>query len=751
MLKNLLLFAFVLSQSLSFSQHTFPANNAAFLQDEVATVRITINPDTLEQLLSLGAFNEEKEYQAQFQYQSSVFNQTIPIVGFRMRGNTSLYAQKKSFKISFNTFTNNGIFQGLEKMNLNGSHNDPSMIRAKLSWETFNNNDLAGSRSSFVKLYINDEYRGLYSNIEHIDEIFAAAYFDGTGTGNLYKCLYPASLKFLSDNPDSYKFDSGGRRAYELKTNNYVDDYSDLANFIKVLNQTDIAALPCALEQIFNVDNYLKYLALDILIGNWDNYAYNQNNFYLYHNQLTGLLEYIPYDVDNTWGVDWVNQTWTSRGIYNWSFDGEPRPLYTRLLSVPEYKARFSYYIRQYATTTLQESAIATRVNQMIALITPAATDDAYRTYDYGFTLQDFQNSGTIAWGNQIEHAIVPYITARNASAIAQADEASQPTSKIAGWIDGVLNGNPVIRAYCKDCTADSLGWEYSADGVNWQLGSALLDNGATPDVFLGDEIYGGTVNSAVTGTEFKFRFFSITNNITYNWPCEPLVANLSIYPDVFVINEAMSSNQTTIADELGGFGDWIELYNNSSATGSLSLKDYYLTDNPDIPNKFPLPNVLVNQNEFKLFWADSDEEYGRNHCNFNISANGEALWLIKAVPRGFKIVDYIDLPAMNPDVSYGRMQDASPSWIYFAASTPNASNQETGIDEMAAMLLEPFPNPTNAILNFNQQIEIVKVLDITGKIVETKRNAKFIDLSGLSSAVYFVHADGQVFRVVKL
>lgn len=751
MLKNLFLIAFVFYQSLSYSQHTFPVNNAAFLQDEVATVRITINPDTLEQLLSLGSFNEEIEYQAEFQYQSSVFNQTIPIVGFRLRGNTSLNAQKKSFKISFNTYTNNGVFQGLEKMNLNGSHNDPSMIRAKLSWEIFNDNQLAGSRSSFVKLYINNEYRGLYSNIEHIDEIFAASYFDGSGDGNLYKCLYPASLKFLNNNPESYKFESGGRRAYELKTNNYVDDYSDLANFIKVINQTPTQELPCALEQIFNVDNYLKYLALDVLIGNWDNYAYNQNNFYLYHNQLTGLLEYIPYDVDNTWGVDWVNQTWTTRDIYNWSFDGEPRPLYTRILAVPEYRARYTYYIRQYATTTLQESTIAARVQQMLALIGPAAIEDVYRTLDYGFTINDFQNSGTIAWGNQIEDAIVPYIAARNASAIAQADEATAPASKIAGWIDGVLAGNPVMRAFCKDCTADSLGWEYSTDGVNWQLGTPLLDNGASPDVIFGDDIYTAIVNSSVTGTEFKFRFFSITNSANYTWPCEPLAANLSIYPDAFVINEAMSSNQTTIADESGRFGDWLELYNKSSAATSLSLQGYFLTDNPDNPNKFPLPNVLVNQSGFKLFWADSDEEFGRNHCNFNLSANGEPLWLIKAVPNGYKIVDHIDLPAMNPDVSYGRIQNGSPSWIYFAQSTPNASNQETGFGELKSLLIEPFPNPTISVLNFNMKIDFIRVVDITGKVVETKQHANSIDLSRLPSAVYFLHADGQVFRIVKL
>ena len=57
-------------------------------------------------------------------------------VGFRLRGNTSRYAQKKSFKVSMNTFSNLK-FLGLEKLNLNGEHNDPSIIRSKLCWDIF--------------------------------------------------------------------------------------------------------------------------------------------------------------------------------------------------------------------------------------------------------------------------------------------------------------------------------------------------------------------------------------------------------------------------------------------------------------------------------------------------------------------------------------------------------------------------------------------------------------------------------------
>ena len=72
---------------------------------------------------------------------------------------------------------------------------------------------------------------GVYVITEHIDEEFIKNNYDKE-YGNLYKCLWPAPLHYLGDDPDSYKFQSNGRRAYDLKTNKFADDYTDLAKFI---------------------------------------------------------------------------------------------------------------------------------------------------------------------------------------------------------------------------------------------------------------------------------------------------------------------------------------------------------------------------------------------------------------------------------------------------------------------------------------------------------------------------------------
>ena len=119
-------------------------------------------------------------------------------------------------------------------MNINGEHNDPTMMRALLSWELMRKIDLPAPSANPVELFINQEYKGLYINVEHIDDEFVQHRF-GSDAGNLYKNLYPADLNYRGSNPDSYKFSPSwtDRRTYELKTNTQEDNYSDLATLIK--------------------------------------------------------------------------------------------------------------------------------------------------------------------------------------------------------------------------------------------------------------------------------------------------------------------------------------------------------------------------------------------------------------------------------------------------------------------------------------------------------------------------------------
>ena len=60
------------------------------------------------------------------------FGGSFDTVGFRIKGGTSLGAQKLSFKISTDEFQNNELSEGMNIMNLLSQHNDPSLMRSKL-------------------------------------------------------------------------------------------------------------------------------------------------------------------------------------------------------------------------------------------------------------------------------------------------------------------------------------------------------------------------------------------------------------------------------------------------------------------------------------------------------------------------------------------------------------------------------------------------------------------------------------------
>ena len=258
-----LLVLLFLKVSFVFGQLVHPANNDAFLQDEVAFVYIQIAPSDLNLILTDSLYADH-EFPATFRYLSSTIDETVANVGFRLRGNTSRNSAKKSFKVSFNEFVQGQKWKGVEKLNLNGEHNDVSIMRSRLSNQLLKYAELPVARTSYVRLYINNEYKGLYLNVEHIDEEFLQRRFTNNHTGNLFKCNYGANLKQIGGSPGPYM------SLYELKTNTAQNDYSGLINFIDILNNTNQDQFTCAIQSVFDVDSYLRTLATEILLGHWD-------------------------------------------------------------------------------------------------------------------------------------------------------------------------------------------------------------------------------------------------------------------------------------------------------------------------------------------------------------------------------------------------------------------------------------------------------------------------------------------------
>ena len=147
-----------------------PPRQVVYGDQTVSSIFISIPPDSLAAIFN--DVTSDKEYKSQFIFDHNGTKDTIEEVGFRLRGNTSRYSGKKSYKISFNTYNSGKRWNGVKGLNINGEHNDPSISRARICWDLLEDLGLASARTNHVKLYINNSYYGVYANVEHINDDF---------------------------------------------------------------------------------------------------------------------------------------------------------------------------------------------------------------------------------------------------------------------------------------------------------------------------------------------------------------------------------------------------------------------------------------------------------------------------------------------------------------------------------------------------------------------------------------------------
>ncbi len=735
-----LILASVLAAGSAVGQPFNPERGELFVDTVVPRIDITVNPDTLAWIYANP--ESDREFHALFVFDNGTVRDTVDPVGFRLRGNTSRNSQKKSFKVSFNTFTPGGRFYGVEKLNLNGEHNDPSVMRSKVMWDILRKWDIPAPRANHVRVYINGSYYGLYISVEHIDEEFALSRF-GNKNGNLFKCLWPADLDYRGSDPDSYKIWSGDRWVYELKTNIEENDFSDLAAFIWVLENSSDETLVCDLEALFNVYDYLKVMAAQIFCGDWDGYIYNKNNFYLYHNTSTGKFEYIPYDVDNTFGIDWFGIDWANRNMYEWQPGGDqPRPLYDRLIHHPVFRQQFSRYAEQLISSTLDIDSLKQSIDKRRNMITPYVAIDPYYPLDYGYDYGDFMNSYTAATGAHVKWGLFPYLEARKSSMQAQTEPGTM--APVIKYIRHNREGGQAVTvsAYVEAVTEPvtvTLLWSLDEGGI--------LQEKMTGD---GSGTYSATLAGIADEASVSYRVMAADGaGETSILPCEPLF----IHPaagdtPLLYINEFMADNEATVTDEHGNYCDWIEIYNGDDE--GVFLGDLYLTDNFSIPDKWQLPDLVLPAGGFMVFWADGSPSLGMRHTSFKLDKEGEEIGLYTA---GLLVIDSLSYGQQGEDVSTGRRSDGAEEIISLAAATPGRSNSLTSAAvTMGDRKLAAWPNPaTGDFIRLSEAVDC-RVYSAGGQLMFAGRVASVIDISRWRSGLYIiVTSDGRLLKFMRV
>jgi spore coat protein CotH len=695
----------------------------------IARVDITIDPDTLQWIYD--NVESDLEHYAVVHFQNNWINETVDSIGFRLRGNTSRYSQKKSFKISFNTFIQGREFYGVDKLNLNGEHNDPSIVRSKLCFDHFKTIGMIASRANHVQVYINGQYYGLYISVEHIDDEFLKKNFSDD-SGNLWKCLYPADLNYIGSNPDLYKnLMSGNRPIYELNTNEEEGDFSELANLIDVINNTPDNSLADSVESVIDVPDVLKYFALNILFAGWDDYWSLANNYYLYHEPAKDIFHLIPYDYDNTYGIDWFDIDWSTANPYDFpKVQNGFRPLAERLINNNQYRNLYTHFIEFYRDKVYQLDLWRSHIDSTKAMITPSALADTFRTKDYGFNTYDFLASyNETGYQNQhVKFGLKQFVNLRNNSLPGQLNYLN--ADPIVYKIDyepkypGPNDSIHIFVAAFSNAGLSEVTIHSSINGSTTEVYPMIFNPVFDTKIVEESDRWIGTVPPIGAGNSVSIQIYvkDINNNSLLYPRKNPITitASIPVATDI-VVNEIMADNDNTIPDPAGEYDDWFELYNPTSNPVLLTGK--YLTDKPDQLNKwqFTQPNLYLNAGEYLLIWCDEDSGQTGIHTNFALSKGGEYVAIVES--DGVSIIDSITFYQQITDTSYGRYPDGTSTWYFMENPTPGSSNIATSVNEENIpneFNLSVYPNPFNPSTTIQYQIPEMsnvelKIYDILG------------------------------------
>lgn len=278
-------------------------------------------------------------------------------VGVRFKGNSSLSTtyssgnKKLSMKLDFDQYEDsypalkNQRFHGFKQLNLNNNYEDESLMREKVGADLFRQFGLASANTCFCLIYIDygsgSEYFGVYTLVEEVDDTVLDTQF-ADGSGNLYKPEEDAST-FKSGTYDESEFN--------LKTNTSSPDYSDVRSLYDILHSSlrtsNNDEWKAQLEEIFNVDGFMKWLAANTIIQNWDTYGSMGHNYYLYNNPSNGLLTWIPWDNNEAFQTKSGQTLVSLSGVKSVSSSW---PLISYLIAVSEYEEMYKKYLEEFIT-----------------------------------------------------------------------------------------------------------------------------------------------------------------------------------------------------------------------------------------------------------------------------------------------------------------------------------------------------------------------------------------------------------------
>ncbi len=327
--------------------------NDYFLETDIQTVRITIDENNLNYVLQ-NALDEPYVLADSV----TIGDTTMQYCGFKTKGSYTLehaYTDNRgsdrfSFTVNFGKFVKKKDFgetqnfYGCSKISFNNFFFDKSMMKEFFALKLMDEMGLPTPQYGLAKLYINDNYYGVYAMVEAMDESILQQYYGvdddelssylckPEGTHFIYEDLLEDDSPLWEEDEDTYEDvkDMLPTVMEWVRKLNCLYEGTDFDGKEIDVNSQDYINL---LHEVYDVEEVVKYFAVHSWLCQLDNMFVGKKNFGLYVSQ-QGVATIVPWDYDLSFGCYYPS---TAEATANFDIDimykpmaNEPDGLYSK-------------------------------------------------------------------------------------------------------------------------------------------------------------------------------------------------------------------------------------------------------------------------------------------------------------------------------------------------------------------------------------------------------------------------------------
>lgn len=350
----------------------------------------------------------------------TVDGKKYPLVGVHFRGASSYggipRGSKRSLNLSLDFVHRDQRLLGYKTLNLLNANDDPTFMHTVL-FSKLSREHIPAPKANWVKVVVNGESWGIYVNAQQFDKVFLTENYGENAKGTRWKVSGSpgggGSLAYLGENIADYE------RRYEMKSNDGEKAWKALIALCKTLQDTPAEELEKAIEPILDVESVLWFLALDNALVNSDGYWIRASDYSLFRDA-KGQFHVIAHDMNETLapgmgpgmggpgpggpggfgpmgrgpggpGGPGGGPPAGPGGGGNSGYKVDPlvglydtsKPLRSKLLAVPKYRAKYLANVRTIAEQSLDWSKLGPRVETYAKLLEKEIEADTRKLASY--------------------------------------------------------------------------------------------------------------------------------------------------------------------------------------------------------------------------------------------------------------------------------------------------------------------------------------------------------------------------------